>query len=174
VHLRHLHQVLPHLLHLEALVLEALYLMDTMEIVREDAERRRTILEARGRHNPCERFDIHCTYCERNGSHEATNCRVPWEKIKERRNQKEDRGKTSEPTKGKVITHYTVSHCNIGVTDDLFNTSFASWRDAWLLDTGATSHMKFRREFFKDFHDNVDVVVYFVDKESQTFRNGHH
>jgi hypothetical protein len=72
--------------------------------------------------------------------------RVPWEKIKEdRQNKKEDKGKTSEPMKGKPLesSHYIVSHCNIGVTEYLFNTSYTPWRDAWLLDIGATSHMTF-------------------------------
>jgi hypothetical protein len=72
-----------------------------------------------------------------NGSHEASDCRVPWKKIKE------DRDRTLDLEKGKAHVHYVVSYCNIGVTEDLFNTSFASWGDAWLLDTGATSHMKF-------------------------------
>jgi hypothetical protein len=48
----------------------------------------------------------------------------------------------------------------------LFNTSFASWRGAWLLDTGATCHMTFGRDFFEDFNDNVDGIVYFADKSS--------
>jgi hypothetical protein len=51
-------------------------------------------------------------------------------------------------------------------TEDLFNTSFASWRDAWLLDTSATCHMTFQRDFFADFNDNVDGIVYFADKSS--------
>jgi hypothetical protein len=46
------------------------------------------------------------------------------------------------------------------------NTSFSSWEDEWLLDTGATSHMKFQRDFFEDFDDNVDGIVYFADRSS--------
>jgi hypothetical protein len=69
-------------------------------------------------------------------------------------------------TKSKALesAHYVGTHCNIGVIEDLFNTSFASWRDVWLLDTGATCHMNFQRDFFEDFNDNVDGIVYFVDK----------
>jgi hypothetical protein len=78
-----------------------------------------------------------------NGSHEANDCRVPWDKIKD------DRGKNSKSVEGKAHVHYVVSYCNIGVTEDLFNTSFYFWRDEWLLDTGTTSHMKFRRHLFK-------------------------
>jgi hypothetical protein len=63
-------------------------------------------------------------------------------KIKDIHNQKEDQCKTLDLAKGKTpeSAHYIVSHCNIGVTEDLYNTSFASWRGAWLLDTGATCH----------------------------------
>jgi hypothetical protein len=111
---------------------------------KEDVEER--LSEAGGRHNQGDRSNLHCTRCKKNGSHEADDCRVPWDKIKEdRHNKKEDKGKTSEPTKGNPpeSAHYIVSHCNIGVTEDLFNTSYTPWRDAWLLDTGATSHMTF-------------------------------
>jgi hypothetical protein len=64
-------------------------------------------------------------------------------------NKKEDKGKTSNQAKGKAheSTHYIVSHCNIGVTKDFLNTLFAYWRDAWVLDIGATYHMTFRRDF---------------------------
>jgi hypothetical protein len=67
---------------------------------------------------------------------------------------------------GKAHVHYVVSYCNIGVTKDLFNSSIYSWGDTWLLDTGATSHMTFRRDFFEEFDDNVDEVLYFADISS--------
>jgi hypothetical protein len=51
-----------------------------------------------------------------NGSHEAINCRVPWEK------NKEDIGKNSKSSQAKSLVHYVVSYCNIGVTKDLLNT----------------------------------------------------
>ena len=57
-----------------------------------------------------------------------------------------------------------MAHCIIRVTEDLFNASLASSKDAWLLDSGATWHMTFRRDFFEEFTDNVDGAVYFVDK----------
>jgi hypothetical protein len=45
--------------------------------------------------------------------------------------KKEDKEKVLDMSKGKALesTHYIVSHCNIGVTKDLFNTSSTSWRD---------------------------------------------
>jgi hypothetical protein len=64
------------------------------------------------------------------------------------------------------FAHYILAHCNIGVNEDLLNTSFVSWRDAWLLDIGAKCHMTFQRNFFEDFNDNVDGIVYFTDKSS--------
>jgi hypothetical protein len=68
--------------------------------------------------------------------------------------------------KGKEPDHYVVSHCNIGVTEDFFNTSLSSWGDAWILDTSTTSYMKFQRYLFKDFNENVDGIVYFSYKSS--------
>jgi hypothetical protein len=41
---------------------------------------------------------------------------------------------------------------------------FSSWHDSWILDTGATCHMTFRRDLFEKFSDNIDGVVYFADK----------
>ena len=57
-----------------------------------------------------------------------------------------------------------MAHCNIGVNEDLFNASLACWKNDWLLDSGSTCHMTFRRYFFEEFADNVDGAVYFTDK----------
>jgi hypothetical protein len=68
------------------------------------------------------------------------------DKIKEdKQNNKEDKGKTSEPIKGNPpeSSHYLVSDCNIGVIEDLFNASYTPWKYAWLLDTDTNSHMTF-------------------------------
>jgi len=98
-----------------------------------------------GMHNPHEKTNIHCDRCRKNGSHEENTCRIPWDKIKDKKDKKEDKGKASDMVKGKALesAHSIVAHCNIGVTEDLFNTSFSSWRDVWLLETGATCHMTF-------------------------------
>jgi len=42
--------------------------------------------------------------------------------------------------------------------------SLASWKNDWLLDSGETCHMTFRRYFFEEFIDIVDGVVYFANK----------
>ena len=43
---------------------------------------------------------------------------------------------------------------------------FSSYKDNWLLDTGATSHMTFRKYCFEEMNDNVDGIVYFAKKYS--------
>jgi len=89
---------------------------------------------------------------------------LPWDKIEQERN--EPKGKTNDKEKGKApeSTHYVVAHCNIGVNEDLFNASLASWKNDWLLDSRAACHMNFRRDFFEEFFDNVDGAVYFSNK----------
>ena len=68
--------------------------------------------------------------------------------------------------KGRALesAHYIVAHCNIGVTEYLFNTSFSSWKYSWLLEIGTTFDMTFQRDFFEYFNDNVEIKFYFVDK----------
>jgi hypothetical protein len=77
-----------------------------------------------------------------------------------KKNKRKIKGKTPKPAQ------FVISHCNIGINEDLFKTSFSSWRDAWLLDTGATCHMNFQRDFFEELNDNVDGVVNFADGSS--------
>eukprot|EP00253_Pinus_taeda_P025085 PITA_25085 len=79
-----------------------------------------------GRHPQAEKADLHCIRCKRNGSHDASTCKLPWDKIEQRRNQQK------------------------GKNDDT--------------DKGATCHMTHRKDFFEDFTDNVDGVVYFADQ----------
>ena len=68
-----------------------------------------------------------------------------------------NRGQSSENA------HYVVAHCNFHM-EDVFSTSFSSWCDVWVLDTGATCHMTFRKDLFDQFNDNIDEVVYFDNK----------
>eukprot|EP00253_Pinus_taeda_P020188 PITA_20188 len=115
-----------------------------------------------GRHSQGEKADLHCIRGKRNGSHDASTCKLPWDKIEQRRNQQ--KGKTDDTDKGKApeSDHYVEAQCNIEVNEDLFNTSLSSWKNDWLLDSGATCHLTHRKEFFEDFTDNVDGVVYFA------------
>ena len=45
-------------------------------------------------------------------------------------------------------------------------TSLSSYKDCWLLDTGATSHMTFRKYYFEELNDLENDIVNFVDKSS--------
>eukprot|EP00253_Pinus_taeda_P008830 PITA_08830 len=117
-----------------------------------------------GRHSQGEKLDLHYIRCKRDGLHDASTCKFPWDRIEQERNQ--PKGKTNDKEKGKELefTHYVVAHYNIGVNEDLFNASLASWKNDWFLDSRETCHMTFRRYFFEEFIDNVDGVVYFADK----------
>ena len=57
-----------------------------------------------------------------------------------------------------------MAQCNIGVNEGLFNVSIAPWKNEWLLDSGETFYMNFRRGFFEEFTDNVDGAICFADK----------
>lgn len=56
----------------------------------------------------------------RNGHH-ASTCNLSWDRIKQKGN--EEKGKTPDSGKGKTpeSTHYIVKHCNIRVTEIMFN-----------------------------------------------------
>ena len=45
-------------------------------------------------------------------------------------------------------------------------TSLSSYTYCWLLDTGATSHMTFRKDYFEEINETINVIFYFVDKSS--------
>lgn len=55
----------------------------------------------------------------------------PLQECKIQKVQKEDKGKTPNPTQGKPhkFAQYIVVHCHIRVTEDLFHTSYASRSD---------------------------------------------
>jgi hypothetical protein len=117
--------------------------------VREGVER---IISRGVRDNQSERSNLHCVCCGKNG-HEAKTCRIPWEKIKDKHEQNEDKGKAPEST------HFVVVHCNIGINEDLFKISFFSWRDAWVLDITASFHTTFRKYFLEELNDNVEGAI---------------
>jgi len=84
--------------------------------------------------------------------------------------------KKLETRKKKKIKHYIhiISHYNVRVTEDLFHTSFSSWRDACLPHTCVNYYMNFHKYFFEYFRYNVNGVVHFVEKSSQSLKNCHH
>ena len=87
--------------------------------------------------------------------HFASYCRNSWDKIVNKKEQVQDKGNDQgNPSES--------AHCNLGI-EEAFSTLF-SWNDTWLLDTGATCHMTFRKDFFETFSDQIDGVVHLVDK----------
>ena len=62
-----------------------------------------------GRHSQGEKLDLHCIHCKKNGSHDASTCRLPWDKIVQQINQQ--KGKTNDTNKGKApeSAHYVVA-----------------------------------------------------------------
>jgi hypothetical protein len=76
------------------------------------------------------------------------------------------RKKKKEKDKSLEYAHFLIAHCNIGINEDSFKTSFSSCRNVWLIDTGATFHMNFQRQLFEELNENVEGVVYFNDRSS--------
>ena len=100
-----------------------------------------------------------CYRCGKTG-HTTSYFRTSWDKIVNKKEQVQDKG---NPPKS---AHYVVAHCNLGIEEAL--STLFSWNDIWLLDTEATCHMTFRRDFFENFSDQIDGVVHLAVK---TFRN---
>jgi hypothetical protein len=44
----------------------------------------------------------------------------------------------------------------------------SDYEDAWILDTGATQHMTFRRDFFWTFQECKLISIFLVDDTTQT------
>ena len=99
--------------------------------------------------------DKKCYRCGKTG-HTTSYCRTCWDKIVNKKEQLQNKGNPPESE------NYVVAHCNLGI-EEAFSTSF-SWNDIWLLDTGATCHMTFRKDFFETFSDQIDGVVHLADK----------
>ena len=60
-----------------------------------------------------------------------------------------------------LLIVYIVAHCNLGINE---MTSLSSYKDCWLLDTGATSHMTFRKDCFEELNETINGIVYFADR----------
>ena len=110
-----------------ALLIKKSILLKILQEEEVDEEEEEDISEAGGgRHSQGEKADLHCICCKRNGSHAASTCKLPWEKIEQKINQQ--KGKTDDTNKGKApeSAHYIEAQFNIGVNEDLFNASLAS------------------------------------------------
>ena len=82
-----------------------------------------------GRHSQGEKADLHCIHCKRNGLHDASTCKLPWDKIEQKRNQQKGKTNDIDKVKAPESTHYVVAQCNIGVNEDFFNASLTSWKN---------------------------------------------
>ena len=97
-----------------------------------------------GRNNSSKRSYLKCKRCGKIG-HTADQCWASWDSIKDKHNQKKD-----DASKSSDSTHCIIAHCNIGINE---MTSLLSYKYCWLLDTGATSHMTFRKDCFEELND---------------------
>ena len=92
-----------------------------------------------GRNNSRKRSDLQCKRYGKTG-HTSDQCWASWDSIKDKPNQKKD-----DQDASKFSDSCIVAHCNLGFNE---MTSLSSYKDCWLLDTGATSHMNFRKRLF--------------------------
>ena len=52
-------------------------------------KRKRKIFHRQGgKNSQGEKEDLHCIHCKRNGSLDASTCKLPWDEIEQKRNQK--------------------------------------------------------------------------------------
>ena len=89
-----------------------------------------------GRNDFSKRSDLQCKCCGKTG-HTSDQCWASWDSIKDKHNQKKDDNKNQDASKYFDSAHCIVAHCNLGINE---MTSLSSYKDCWLLDTGATSH----------------------------------
>ena len=123
---------------------------------------RRNLRGRGGRNNFSKRSDLQCKHCGKTGR-TLDQCWDSWDSIKDTHNQKKDDSKNQDASKYSDFSHCIVAHCNLGINE---MTSLSSYKDCWLLDTGATSHMTIRKECFKELNETIDGIVYFADKSS--------
>ena len=103
-----------------------------------------------------------CKRCGKIG-HTTDQCWASWDSIKDRHNQKKDDNKNQDASKSSDSSHCIVAHCNLGINEMIL---LSSYTDCWLLETSATSHMNFRKYYFEELNETINVIVYFADKSS--------
>ena len=128
--------------------------------------RRRNFKGRGGRNNFNKRSYLQCKRCGKTG-HTSDQFWASWDSIKDKHNQNKD-----DQDASKYFDSCIVAHCNLGFNE---MTSLSSYKDCWLLDTGATSHMTFRKDCFEELNETIDGIVYFADKSSIKPKGmGHH
>eukprot|EP00253_Pinus_taeda_P024709 PITA_24709 len=62
------------------------------------------------RHSQGEKSDLHCIRCKRDGSHDASTCKLPWDRIEQERNQPKGKTNDKEKIKAPESAHYVMEH----------------------------------------------------------------
>ena len=108
-----------------------------------------------GRNSSSKRSYLKCKRCGKIG-HSADQCWASWDSIKGGHNQKKDDNENQDASKSSDSAHCIVAHCNLGINE---MTSLSSYKDCWLLDTGETSHMTFRKDCFEEINETINGIV---------------
>ena len=119
---------------------------------KERGRRRRNFRGRGGRNNFTKRSNLQCKHCGKTG-HTSDQCWASWDSIKDKHNQNKD-----DQDASKFSDSCIVAHCNLGINE---MTSLSFYKDCWLLDTGATSHMTFRKDCFEELNETINGIVYF-------------
>eukprot|EP00253_Pinus_taeda_P029917 PITA_29917 len=87
-----------------------------------------------GKHSQREKADLHYIRCKRNGSHDASTCKLPWDKIEQKRNQQKDN--TDDTNKGATchMTHrkYFFEDFTANVDGAVYFANQSKIKPSWL------------------------------------------
>ena len=116
--------------------------------------------------NQNDRQFLYCKRCGRKGSNEAHECKLSWQKIESFKGnsfKKKDKTKVcNDKSSDDNISGAAQFSCDSDgdqyVLIVLECASTSSWYDTWILDTGATQHMTFRRDYVEELLIRVIVV----------------
>ena len=100
---------------------------------------------------------LHCTFCSLSGSHVLENCF----KFKEASQEVQNKTKVKKKGKGKANVAKETDQLteSAGAAASTHSSSSnTSVSDFWNADTGATSHMTPRRNWFKDYHPSQILI----------------
>ncbi|HEY2090193.1 MAG TPA: hypothetical protein VGH54_29745, partial [Mycobacterium sp.] len=101
--------------------------------------------------------DLHCTFCGLSGSHVVENCF----KFKEASQEAQNKTKAKKKGKGRANAAKEVDPQpteSAGAASTRSSPSNTSVSDFWNADTGATSHMTPRRDWFKDYRPSQVLI----------------
>ena len=79
-----------------------------------------------GRNNSSKRSDLQCKRCGKTG-HTSDQCWASWDSIKDKQNQKKDDNKNQDASKSSDSTHCIVAHCNLGINEIAYLSSYKDY-----------------------------------------------